>query len=66
MNFNEARSAVHDAKNTIDTADLIVRELASIMIGRLRAANVWCSDLKKLKRELQDFNASTGKWIDRT
>lgn len=41
-------------------ADSVANEMADIIQGRLRKVSTW--KLKKLKRELSQFNANTGKW----
>lgn len=64
MDFDDASAAIEDAKNTIRRADTVTKELAYILCGRLRAANVSNYILTKLKRELRDFNIHLGAWKD--
>jgi hypothetical protein len=52
--------AVEEAKAINYQADLRANDMAEILHGRLRKVSV--SRLKKLKRELSQFNAATGKW----
>ncbi|WGK93772.1 MULTISPECIES: hypothetical protein [Flavobacterium] len=60
MNFTEAQQAINDAKNTLNKADEMVRQLGSLMIGRLKQMRPY--DLAKLKKELDAFNAKTKEW----
>lgn len=62
MNFPEARTAISDARNTVDRGDFVIRELADLLRGRLRTARVSGSTLAELKRELRDFNLTTRSW----
>lgn len=65
MNFSDVLEARKAAINTIANADNVTRQAVSLAKGRLRIADCWASDLKELKRELQDFNSNTGKWKER-
>lgn len=62
MNFDEFTSAVESAKSDIKRGDAACRNLASLLIGRLRASGVTSYVLCELKRELQDFNRQTNSW----
>lgn len=62
MNFTEMTEAVRDAKSTINRADNFVCNMADMIVGRLRTANISGYVLKKLKRELRDYNIHTGTW----
>ncbi|KWT89295.1 MULTISPECIES: hypothetical protein [unclassified Variovorax] len=62
MNWNDFRQAVDEAKTTIDQGDNAARQLAKLMRGRLRIAAVDPGILADLKRELRDFDITTGKW----
>ena len=64
MTFDEMHQAVKDAEATRARADLHVRKMADLCAGRLRKGNVSAYVLKKLKRELRDFNIHTGYWKD--
>ena len=59
-NWDLMREAVQEAKNTMHAADSMANQVAGILCGRLRKVNSW--QLKKLKRELSQFNSHTGKW----
>ena len=58
--FDEMRQAVSEARQTLSAADDVANAMAILLEGRLRKVNDW--NLKKLKAELRDFNAHTGKW----
>lgn len=61
MNFGEMHSAIKDAENTLKQADTACYKMAEMLSGRLRKVKpVYL--LRRLKRELQDFNANTGEW----
>lgn len=60
MNTTEMRKAVDEAKTTMRAADNVANDLAIILKGRLRSVYDW--NLKELKKELESFNAKTGKW----
>lgn len=60
MNWLEFWEAFKDAKRTFDQADSEAGQMADILSGRLRKVDRYY--LKKLKHELRDFNANTGKW----
>ncbi len=64
LNFNECfddmREAVKYAKQVNRAADTVAEGCAEILQGRLR--NVSAYELRKLKRELQQFDAKSGKW----
>jgi len=60
MNYNEAISAINDAKNTLSKADMVVKETGHLMVGRLKQMSPYC--LAKLKKELESFNAKTKEW----
>lgn len=62
MNYSQVLDARRQAQETITNADCVARHAASLIKGRLRIADCYVDDLRELKRELQDFNANTGKW----
>lgn len=55
-------SAVKEAKQTLENADSLANEMASVLTGRLRKVN-W-RHLDKLKKELTKYNSKTGEWKD--
>lgn len=60
--FDEVRSAVSQAKAAQRAVDESTKEMAALISGRLRAAGISQDVLRKLKRELRDYNPHTGKW----
>lgn len=62
MNFDDFTSAVECAKADIRRGDRAAAQLASLLSGRLRIADVPAYVLVELKRELQDFNRQTLSW----
>jgi hypothetical protein len=61
MKFGELHSAIKDAENTMQMADNAANKMAGLLCGRLRKVKP-VFILRRLKRELQDFNACTGEW----
>lgn len=66
LSYDEARAAMRDAQSTMKAADEVAGDIASILIGRLRCVNKsgygGTSTLRSLKRELRDFDMTTGRW----
>lgn len=60
MNFSEAIQAIQDAKRTISAADEVVKQLGYLLPGRLKSMS--STTLKKLKKELENYNAKTDEW----
>lgn len=56
----DMQNAIRDARGTLDAADSVTERLAELLQGRLRQVSAY--ELRKMKRELQGFNARTGKW----
>lgn len=52
--------AVADAKEIINNANRVYRDMGVILQGNLHHLNSWT--LAKLKRELKDFNSHTRQW----
>ncbi len=61
--FDEMRRAVSEAQATLRAADNIADSMARLLVGRLRHVSSTYI-LVKLKKELRDFNAHTGRWKD--
>lgn len=61
MNIDSMNAAVEDAHKTLGYADLMAARIATLLVGRLRKVNRY-GVLRKLKLELRDYNAHTGKW----
>ena len=53
---------MREAKDTMRAADNVADSMAEIIEGRLRKVSPHY--LKKLKREISQFNANTGRWRD--
>ena len=60
MNWSDARTAIEDAGKTMSALDNIADKMADMLHGRLRKVSK--DNLKKLKRELEDFNSTTKRW----
>lgn len=63
MTFFEMKSAVDEAQRTMHVADRVAEACADILVGRLRKCGG--NTLRKLKRELRDFNMTTWEWKER-
>lgn len=63
MNIDDMRAAVREAKATLQRTDNMVEPLAEMVVGRLRHCSDWT--LRKLKRELRDYNPHTKQWRQR-
>lgn len=60
MQLNDMRRAIDEANDTLRKADMMAERLAECLVGRLRHVSHY--ELARLKRELSDFNATTGEW----
>lgn len=58
--FDQMRAAMAEAHQVQRAADQHAGEMARILKGRLRRVSP--AVLADLKRELQQFNAHTGRW----
>ncbi len=58
--FDLMRQAVSEAQHTMSAVDSQANNLANMLEGRLRKVQPWV--LARLKKELSQFNAHTGKW----
>lgn len=59
--YGEMRAALQQGKSANDAADYFCGQTVEILLGRLRQVSR-PHLLKQLKRELRDFNMTTGKW----
>jgi len=59
-NIWDMTRTIDEAGSTLRNADIVAREIAPILRGRLR--HCWDSDLAALKKELRDYNIHTGTW----
>lgn len=59
--WDEMRAAMDEARDRLRAADNCANDMASLLRGRLRRA---CNPLvlRALKRELRDFDMTTGGW----
>lgn len=70
MKYNEMIKALDEARKTQELAKNQMTNMASLLCGNLRMVKgfsdyKWERDSKilaQLKRELRDYNISTGKW----
>jgi hypothetical protein len=62
MELYDVERAVNEAKQTIRNADKKVSDMADLIKGRLKSANVHSRVLIELKKELADFNMHTKEW----
>ncbi len=62
--IQEVRQAVAKASNEIYRADQCIKDMAELCAGKLESAGVSGYTLKKLKRELANYNIHTGRWKD--
>lgn len=60
--FDAVAQAVREAQELDRAIDRQTNTIAELLDGRLRAVSSW--RLKRLKTQLQGFNARTGKWKD--
>lgn len=59
--FDDVRHAVATAQEQLQAADAVASNMAHLLRDRLR--KVGSTDtLRALKRELRDFDMTTGKW----
>jgi hypothetical protein len=58
--FDEMREAVCEAEHTLRAADDVAASMARLLVGRLRFAGT--DALRKLKKELREFDMVTGEW----
>ena len=59
--FDEIERAKRQADELNRALDRQATSLAGLLKGRLRHVD-WKDDLRALKRELRDFDMTTGKW----
>lgn len=59
--FDEMRAAMNEAEERIRAADSVSTQMAQMLRGRLRKVK-YPHLLRDLKRELRDFDMTTGRW----
>lgn len=62
ISFGQMVQAVEQAHTTIRRADMVAGQMARILKGRLRTANIPQHVLCELKKELKNYNMHTGTW----
>ena len=62
MDFREAREAIADANETVESGRLVQRQTARLLVGQLRRSGVYEEVLCELKKELAKFNMKTWEW----
>lgn len=63
--YDEFKSAIDEADETMRVLDLMAYRLAQMLVGRLRKIgnhNYPNPTLCALKKELSNYNMTTGKW----
>jgi len=63
MYWDDFRKCFAEAERTMKQADDVADDMAAMLCGRMRKAPPYV--LKRLKRELSQFNARTGRWAER-
>lgn len=58
--FDEMQEAVREARLTLRAADDVAAAMANLLVGRLHFAGP--DTLRKLKKELREFDMVTGEW----
>lgn len=58
--YKMMREAFDEVKRMSSAADSMANTIADILVGRLRKVNHY--HLKRLKKELSQYNAHTGEW----
>jgi len=68
MLVSEMKSAIQIAESDLRRTDQMARDMADLLVGRLRQVNKdgWFGNqtLADLKRELRSYNSRTSKWKD--
>ena len=59
--FDNMREALATARDVQNAADENATAMARMLVGRLQRINS-AEVLRKLKKELRDFDMTTGKW----
>jgi len=62
MNYDEMCSAVKDAERTIRIAETQIGKMTEFISFNSRIRHAQASSLRRLKRELKNFNIQTGQW----
>lgn len=62
MTYDEIEAALLRAGEIMSRADRLAQRSIRFSIGRLRRLDIDVDDLRELKRELRNFDITTGKW----
>ncbi len=68
MRTSEMYAEINEARTTLHNADRVSESLLPLLVGRLRKTGTeWNTTeaLRALKRELRDFNMTTGTWNEK-
>lgn len=65
--FDEVRAAIAQAEQQLTAADNAALSMAQLLVGRLKHVQRpgyygGTTALRRLKKELRDFDATTGEW----
>lgn len=60
MKYDEMDAAIQEAEAVIKRAELFRNKMARFLIGRLGGVDVGI--LRRLKKELRNFNSNTNTW----
>lgn len=59
--FDRMTASVREAEHQMRVADMFAGRFAELLVGRLRHVDR-VKVLRQLKKELRDFNMTTGEW----
>lgn len=62
LTYDDVNNARIAAMHQINLVDKGTRDAAKLIVGRLQAAGVNAHTLKRLKKELKNYNCHTGEW----
>lgn len=62
MTNDEMLYAMRQARTTLESSNLLAEQAISFAVGRLSRMSISIEDLRAFKRELRDFDITTGKW----
>ncbi len=62
MTYEEIQRALDEAKWIMQRTDVIAERSLQFAVGRLNRLDVGVDTLRALKRELRNFDITTGQW----
>lgn len=62
MNYDEITRALDETRWLLSRAETAAAKAVPFAVGRLRYLGIDTAVLRALKRELRDFDMTTGKW----